>query len=171
MEEKLKAIEIALQNESNERDFYRKQSERTADPLGKQMFATLAREEEEHYRYLKELHRELAGQGRWPETISAVIGDTNVKKVLNEMVDKVHYDTSATADDTEAVRIAVDFETKGYQFYTSLSQKAEHPDEKALFERLASLELEHLSSLKETLEYFENPADWFAQQEKPHFEA
>ncbi|MCP4751196.1 MAG: hypothetical protein GY866_09900 [Proteobacteria bacterium] len=46
---KIKAIEIALRNEIGERDFYRRQSEKTENPLGKKMFATIAAEEDEHH--------------------------------------------------------------------------------------------------------------------------
>jgi len=171
MKDKIKAIEIALKNESTERDFYLKQAERSADPLGKKMFSTIAREEEEHYRYLQELHVQLQRQGKWPEKISAVIKDTDVNRVLDELVGKVQYQSAATADDREAVRIAIDFEKKAHEFYTNLKKKSDHPDEKDLFDRLASLEYEHIASLEQTLLFFDNPAEWFAQHEKPHFEA
>ncbi|MBU2643370.1 ferritin family protein [bacterium] len=165
--EKIKAIEIALNNELRERDFYLKQSEKSADPLGKKMFATIAQEEEEHYEYLKELHQKLQKAGKWPDDISAVIKETNVKQVLDELVDKVHYKSTATADDKEALRIAINFEKSAYQFYTELIKQSDQPNEKALFEQLAALEMEHMTSLEETLLYFEDPADWFAQHEKP----
>jgi len=169
--EKVKAIEIAFENELKERDFYLKQSEKTNDSLGKKMFATLAQEEEEHYEYLKTLHEEMKKIGKWPEYISAEIKGTNVKKVLEEFVDKVEYSSASTADDKEAIKIAIEFEKKAHAFYTDLISKAEHPDEKTVFEQLAALEFEHATSLEETLNYFENPADWFAENEKPHFEA
>ena len=45
--ERIKALEIALNNESNERDFYLRHAERSTDPMGKKMFETLAKDEEE----------------------------------------------------------------------------------------------------------------------------
>ncbi len=167
MDSKIKSIEVALKNEMRERDFYLKQSEKSADPLGKKMFATLAEEEEEHYRYLVELHKELQSAGKWPEEVSVVINKTNVGKVLDELVDRVSPSNVATADDKEAVRLAIDFEKEAYQFYKGLVKQAGHPDEKTLFELLAALEMEHVVSLEETLLYFEDPAQWFAKYEKP----
>lgn len=167
MEPKIKSIEIALKNEMRERDFYLKQSEKSADPLGKKMFATLAEEEEEHARYLKELHQELQKAGKWPEEVSVVINKTNVGKVLDELVDKVNPSNVATADDKEAIRMAIDFEKEAYAFYSGIVKQSTHPEEKMLFELLASLEMEHVVSLEETLLYFENPDQWFAQYEKP----
>lgn len=167
MESKIKAIEIALKNEQRERDFYLKQSEISGDPLGRKMFATMAEEEEEHARYLQELHDKLQSKGEWPEDISAVINKTNVGKVLDELTDKVNPSNTATADDKEAIRIAIGFENEAYKFYKNLIKQAGNASEKQLFEILADLELEHMNSLKETLLYFESPADWFAIQEKP----
>ncbi len=167
MESKIKAIEIALKNEMRERDFYLKQSEKSGDPLGKKMFATMAEEEEEHARYLKELHDKLQEKGKWPGDISVVINETNVGKVLDELTDKVNPSNTATADDKEAIKIAIEFENEAYIFYKDLIKQADSPDEKEIFTILADLELEHMNSLKETLLYFESPADWFAQYEKP----
>jgi len=167
MESKIKSIEIALKNELWERDFYLKQSEKSADPLGKKMFATIAKEEENHYQYLENLHQKLQQAGKWPEEISGVIKDTNVKKVLDDLADSGNYSNAATADDIEAIKIAIAFERKAHQFYLDLSKQSEGPNEKTIFEKLAALEREHQMSLEETLLFFENPADWLAQYEKP----
>lgn len=167
MESKVKAIEIALKNEMRERDFYRQQSERSGDPLGRKMFATMAEEEEEHARYLEELHQKLQASGKWPEEISVVINETNVPKVLDELTDKINPSNTATADDKEAIKIAIEFENEAYKFYADLIKQADSSNEKQLFKILADLELEHMNSLKETLLYFEDPAEWFAMQEKP----
>jgi len=167
MDSKIKSIEIALKNEMRERDFYLKQSEKSADPLGKKMFATLAEEEEEHYIYLKELHQELQKAGKWPEEVSVVINKTNVGKVLDELVDKANPSNVATADDKEAIKMAINFEKEAYKFYSGLVKQSSNPDEKTLFELLAGLEMEHVISLEETLSYFENPEQYFAQYEKP----
>ena len=70
----------------------------------------------------------------------------------------------------EAIEIAIDFEKKAQQFYAKLAREASHPNEITLFEQLAALELEHQLSLQHTLLYYENPADYFQEIEKPNFE-
>jgi rubrerythrin len=169
MENTIKSIEIALENELKERDFYLKHRRRTQTLVGRMMFASIARDEDEHYIRLKSIHAELSKQGKWPEAISAVKG-TKVKTVLNDVLKGVEKSASPDADDREAVNIAIDFETKGYNFYSKLRDSAETEAEKSFFECLATIENEHLSSLKETRLYFEDPATWLEQHEKPHFE-
>lgn len=54
--DRLNALEIALENETKEREFYLANAERTANPLGKAMFESIAAEELDHYERLKKLH-------------------------------------------------------------------------------------------------------------------
>jgi len=167
MQDRIKSIQIALENELQERDFYLQQSKRTKNPVGRRMFSRIAEDEAEHYNRLVELHAKFSQQGKWPETIMAVVKGTNVMKSLIEAARHADKTSSPDNDDRQALQIAIDFETKGYNFYSALSQNAATPSEKDFFTCLASIEREHLNSLKETLLFFEDPATWFAQHEKP----
>ena len=170
MAETVKSIEIALENELKERDFYQNCSDKTDNPIGKKMFAILAQEENEHYDRLKEIHERLSKQGKWPETVSAVVKDTNIREALDAIPAKADQAASATTSDLEAVKIGIEFETKGHQFYSGLAEAAETQSEKDFFKRLAAIEYEHLTSLKESLSFFENPASWYEEREKPHLD-
>ena len=81
-------------------------------------------------------------------------------------------DTSAQADtdDMEAVQIAIDFETRGEQFYRDLRDSVDNPVEKEFYGVLASMEREHRLSLEDTLEYFKDPEGWFRMKEKRHLD-
>lgn len=167
---KIKAIELALENELQERNFYINQSKRTNHPVGKQMFTRIAEDEDEHYIRLNKIYLELSRQGKWPETVSTTIQNTNIMEVLLNIAKSVDFTASPDDDDRQALRIAIDFETQGYTDYMNLSDSAENQAEKDFFSRLAAIENEHLLSLKETLLYFEDPAAWFSQQEKSGLE-
>jgi len=147
MEEIIKSIEIALENELQEREFYLKHRKRTQTLVGRMMFAKIAREEDEHYHRLKSLHEELSQKGKWPENISAVKG-SNIKKALEDALDNADNDTSPDTDDREAVNIAIAFESEAYNFYSKLRDSAETESEKEFFNRLAQIEHEHLTSLQ-----------------------
>jgi rubrerythrin len=166
----LKAIEVALENEIQERNFYLKHGRMTKNPVGKEMFQRIAEDENEHYERLQKIHRELSSNGTWPETVSASIQGTNVMGILHTMKKTFSAIPPSDRDDIEAVRIAIDFEIKGYTFYSSLAYNAATDGEKNFFRMLASMEREHSQSLKETLQYFEDPAIWFAEREKPAIE-
>jgi rubrerythrin len=165
-QDRIKALEVAMNNEAREREFYLRHSERTRHPLGKEMFRTLAEEEQEHMERIRLLHRRLEQQGRWPEDVPVELKGTRVKNVLDSVVESIRKIPDAERDDLEAVRVAMEFEAKGEAFYSELARKADDPREKEFFALLSSLEHEHLVSLKDTQEFFRNPEGWYTAKER-----
>jgi rubrerythrin len=163
---RIEALEVAMNNEAKEAEFYRKHSERTSNSLGKKMFLSLAQDEREHMERIEVLHRRLQEQGRWPQDLPLTVKGTQVKEILSTVVASVDRLSKADRDDMEAVRIAIEFEAKGEAFYSELAEKTENPMEKEFFRFLSSMEHDHLVSLKDTLEYFENPEGWFTAKER-----
>ncbi len=166
MEERLNALNIALKNESSERDFYLKNAERTRNPLGKAMFEQIADEELEHYERLKELHDRWAREGKWPETLPLKVKNTSVKNVLAKVVKTVSQMPQGDGDDLKALQTAIEFEAKGTAFYARLRDEVSNPQEKAFFDLLASIEREHYNSLKDTEQFLTNPAAWYQEKER-----
>ncbi len=164
--DRIKALELALNNESKEKDFYLSHAERTNDALGKEMFKTLAKDEEEHYNRILALHKKLEDEGKWPETLPLDVKGTVVIDVLNTVIEKVKTDTKADNDDLEAVKIAIEFETKGEAFYKGLKETVDNEQEKQFYGFLESIEREHRLSLEDTLAYFEDPVSWYQNMEK-----
>lgn len=169
-EERIEALEVALNNEKNEGEFYLRHFERTKDPLGKKMFKALAEDEAEHYQRILELHKKLKGEGKWPETLPLKVKDTVVKDILNAVIEGVDTTAQADTDDLEAVKIAIDFEAKGEAFYKKLRETTEDAQEKSFYGMLETMEREHRLSLEETYEYFKDPVTWFQKAEKPHLD-
>ena len=168
--ERLNALEVALNNEMREREFYLKNAERTENALGKKMFQQIGDDELEHYERLKQLHAKWSKQEKWPETVPLRVKDTIVKDILLEFVQKVDETAKGDANDLEAVRTAIDFEVKGAKFYARLRDSVSHPKEKEFFDLLSRMENEHYLSLKDTEEYFIDPASWYRKAEHHTFD-
>jgi len=162
--ERLSALEVALNNEMREREFYLKNANRTKNPLGKKMFQQIGDDELEHYERLKQLHLKWIKQEKWPETVPIKVKDTIVKDILIEFLKKVD-ETKGDSNDLEAVRTALDFEAKGAKFYADLRDSVTNPKEKEFFDLLSKMENEHYLSLKDTEEYFIDPVSWFQKAE------
>jgi len=166
--ERLNALEVALNNEMREREFYLKNAMRTKNSLGKAMFQQIGDEELEHYERLKQLHQKWEKQEKWPETVPLKVKETIVKDVLVEFLKKVDEPSKGPkgdADDLEAVRTALDFEAKGAKYYADLRDQVSDPKEKQFFDLLSKIENEHYLSLKDTEEYLIDPASWYRKAE------
>lgn len=166
MRERMDALQLALNNELKEREFYLKNAERTSNPVGKEMFAKIAEEEMEHYERLKQLAENWEKQGKWPETVPLTVKDTAVKNLLKEASQKAPRTLKGDADDLKALRVAIDFEAKGAEHYAKIRDMVTDPKEKAFFNLLANIEHEHYVSLKDTEEYMTDPVAWFRKMEK-----
>jgi rubrerythrin len=169
-QERIEALEVALNNEEREKEFYLKNAERTGNSLGKSMFRTIASDEDEHYQRILELKERLQKDGQWPDTLPLKIKETEIKSVLKKFVDSVDTSQKADASDIEAVKIAIDFETAGEAFYNRLRDSTANPQEKAFFEMLAKMENEHRLSLQDTYEYFIDPEGWYRLKEGHHLD-
>jgi rubrerythrin len=163
--DRLNALEVALNNESREREFYLKNAKRTKNALGRRMFQQIGDDELEHYERLKQLHQKWAKQEKWPETVPLKVRDTVVKDILLEFLKEVDKKAKGDSDDLEAVRTALDFEAKGAKFYAELRDSVSNPKEKQFFDLLSKMENEHYVSLKDTEEYFIDPASWYVKVE------
>ncbi|HNQ45414.1 MAG TPA: ferritin family protein [Syntrophorhabdus sp.] len=163
--ERLNALEVALNNEMKEREFYLKNAERTKNALGKAMFKQIADDELEHYERLKQLKIEWEKKGIWPETLPLIVKETDIKEILTKFLQKVDQTAASDDDDLQAIRTAIDFEQKGAEFYRRLRDAVTDKKEKDFFDLLATIEYEHYLSLKDVEEYFLSPADWYRAHE------
>jgi len=163
--ERLNALEVALNNEKREREFYIKNAKRTKNALGKKMFQQIGDDELEHYQRLKELNQKWTKKEKWPETVPLKVNQTVVKDILLDFLKKADEKSQSDTDDLEAVRTAIDFEAKGAKFYADLRNAVTNPREKEFFGLLATIENEHYLSLKDTEEYLIDPISWYRKME------
>jgi rubrerythrin len=160
-EERVNALEVALDNEMREREFYLKLAERTKNPQGQAMFQQIADEELEHHAMLKKLHETWMKQEKWPDTLPLEVKQTRVKDVLKDLVQKADKLPERDEDDLKAIKTAIDFEAKGAEYYAKLRDAVSDPKEKAFFDLLARTERSHYLSLKDTEEFLTDPAAWY----------
>ena len=163
--DRLNALETALNNEMKEREFYLKQSERTSNPVGKAMFLQIADEELEHHERLQQLHEKWEKEEKWPESVPLAVADSELKTTMQKVIDETQNQEPGDADDLEAVRTAIAFEADGVKFYEKLRDGSQDEREKAFFALLVAIENEHLQSLIETEAFFLDPAQWYQQNE------
>lgn len=165
---RLNALDVALNNELRERAFYLNHCQRTSNPVGRAMFQQIADEELEHYERLKQLHDLWRQQKKWPETVPLEVRHTSVKDVLRDQLKQAENLPQRDNDDLQAIQTAIDFEARGAAFYAELRDSVTDPREKQFFGLLADIEREHYLSLKDTEEFLIDPASWYRIKERLH---
>lgn len=167
MNKRMNALKFALENEQKEREFYLANARRTKNMAGKNMFKQIADEEKEHYEVLKKLNEKWQQQKKWPATVPLKVRKSLAGSILKAMAGKKAARIAGNEDDLKAIRTAIDFEARGVALYTKLEKESTDPKEKAFFNLIASVERDHLLSLRDTEEFLTDPATWYQNAEKP----
>jgi len=167
MNKRMNALKFALENEQKEREFYLANARRTKNMAGKNMFKQIADEEKEHYEVLKKLNEKWQQQKKWPATVPLKVRKSLAGSILKAMAGTKTARIAGNEDDLKAIRTAIDFEARGVALYTKLEKESADPKEKAFFNLIASVERDHLLSLRDTEEFLTDPATWYQNAEKP----
>ena len=154
-----KAIEIALKMETDAMKFYREAVSRTSHPLGRKLFEGFVVDETRHLKMLQNIMDDMDIE------VKVVHPKQDIKTIFSELKDEMMERISATTNEVEAVKIALDFEKKGHAFYEKAAQEAAGGKEKTLFEVLAVEEKRHYEVLENTYNFFEDTGNWFMWEE------
>ncbi len=159
-----KTITTAIEMEKNGVDFYHKAGEKTCYPLAKKMFLSFAEDEKRHLTALKKILTDLNFSdftrffGEKPrQKIENIF-----KKARNEIKERI----TANPDELEALRIAMDMELEGVQFYQTALEESKDNHQKAFLGRMVEEEKEHHQLLQNTHTYLKDSGDWFLWEEK-----
>jgi len=158
------SLEIAIKMETDAVDFYEACAARVGHPVGRKMFLSVAADEKRHISYVSQL---IEGMDFKPQDITPM---QNIKTVFEQNREAMEQKLSATRDELEAFKIALQMEKDGFDFYEKAALLAGSDKEKALFIRLAQEEREHYRIFDNTLNYLKDTGLWFMWEERAIYE-
>jgi rubrerythrin len=133
----------ALSFEYGEEYFYRHAAEMTQNPSGKAMFLRLAEEETGHMDDMRTLFSAIIGKDEWQRLAEEEAANAHPSKVIAEMKAAVaHRGNVAVADDTQALRMAMELERRAIHL---LKDMADHTQDPAIIELIGKMILEECS--------------------------
>lgn len=158
------AVRVALQTEQDGLKLYEEVAQKTSSPFGKRMFLSLAEDERSHIAMLNDLLR--GAKPIAPDAAGAVFKG-KITTIFKEATDNLHKRLESDPDDVEAVKIAMQFEEKGYKFYDEAAKESKDEAEGELFRRLAVWENDHWTILEDTYTYLTDPELWHTRDNPP----
>ena len=152
--------------------FYTECVERTEDANGKKVFQTLISDEGRHLDILRGQYAAISGDKGPVSMDQALAMATSVEPTdIFPEADDAECLVPADMTDAQALRMAMDFERRGYDMYAKAAEDAVSDEEKSMWEFLAEAENRHYVFLEETLSYLVNDGTWyFDDLEHPFFE-
>jgi len=152
-------LDYAIQLERDGQAFYAKAAAETKSPLGRKMYESLAADERRHEAILRDVAKKMAVslEGDLPKqrlvTLFATLGP-DLKAQLG-----------ADPSDSAVIGKAIEMEKASVDLYQKQGA-ASDAAQRALYERLAQEEAQHVDILRNTLTYLDRTASWFLWDEQ-----
>ena len=144
VEEISKTVSIAKETEADARDFYKKVSQKAADPEMKKAMELLSREESGHYKALSEVEYALREKGKFAIVDELLIRTEKPKIYPDKNVEIKRFQDKS---DIAALLWAMRSERKAELFYSKQAEKTDVEEVKKFFEELADFEKGHFEYL------------------------
>jgi rubrerythrin len=150
-----KALEEAIRFEVDGREFFLQAAEKAETYLTKSIFKILAEEELGHIRKVKEVHGRCLSFEK-DVFLPPVSTTSQLENIFQQAKRETDPRVLMKTGELEAVRLALQLEIKGHEFYKRLAQEATGEFEKAFYRQLAQEESVHFSVLRQMEEALMN---------------
>ena len=159
-----KIIELArtaLSFEYGEEHFYRHAAEMTQNYRGKAMFMRLAEEESGHMEDMHTVFSAIIGKDEWQRLAAEEAANAHPSKVIAEMEAAIaHRGMIAVADDTQALRMAMELERRIIHLLKDMSTHTQDPDITKLIGKMILEESSQYDALQAHLDSLLNVGLW-----------
>ncbi len=154
------AIEKARKLEIDGAEYYSRVADECSVEMGKYMFRSFADDEKRHLRIIEDV-----AKGMGVDIDSMPMPRDEIRTIFSHADEHVSQQVIATADEKEAVRVAMNMETESFKLYDEAAKAADDEQVEKLFSRLAREENQHYEMLENTLDYLDSNEKWFLQNE------
>ena len=171
MNDILADTKLAIELEKKGFDFYTKTAAKTSNPLAASTLNGLAQRELDHLEKIKEFFKNLTGEKKlgsdWLKSVDVPPRKEELlKMILNKLKGSLEKKFETEKDIIEAYKIAEGLERDTYTLYDKISKESSDETAKKFYAALAMEEREHYAILEDTLQYLNNPGDWFKKEER-----
>ncbi len=157
----MNTLEIAAKMEKEAVAFYQQCAERTTNPIGKKMFLSIVEDEQYHFECAISMN-----ESARKFTPSATTPLEDMKKIFDEHKQEMLAEVPSTADELDALKIAMKMEEEAIAFYKKAATLAANDEEKHFFDCVIKDEEEHFHIFQNTYSFLEDSGNWFMWEEK-----
>lgn len=153
------AIQTAIQMEKDGYNFYKKAAAQTTSSMGKEIFESLAHDEELHLEVFQKLFDEQVGKSEWDDLVNSS------KKYANLSVFPKDLQSSAeghpSTNELDALRMAMDSEKEAIDYYSKIFSCAADEQAKQIINEIISQEKSHYFLLEQEFNHLSSTGYWY----------
>ena len=163
----LEALKAAIQMEIDGKEYYHRLSQSSGNQRGRELFQSLAAEEDIHRQRFEQIYDAIRSKKVWPKIDFVSDRGEGLRTIFAKATEEMGSAIKAPATELDAIQKAMEMENKSYDLYRSRSQNATRYAERDFYKALAAEERGHHSVLLDYYEYLKDPAGWFVRKEHP----
>lgn len=146
MEDKtvMEALKLAAHKEQDARKFYLESASRVMDACGREMFLSLADEEQHHLTMVQRTYESLVGGGGWIAFAeAAAVAEFEPLKARENLKRQV----AESSTEADALLLAIQLENDSYDLYVQQAERVSDPAGRQMYRYLAQAERRHFDIL------------------------
>ena len=150
-EEILQGLKTAIEAELTGHEFYKNAAKTTSDPVGKETFSRMAKEEMGHFNYLRHQYKSIMEKGEYDLTKKLLKEDhTDAESPI--FSDEIKRRVKDSHFEVSALTIGMKLELDAMRFYRACAEKADSQDVKEFYNELADWEKDHYHAFEQQLD-------------------
>ncbi len=166
-ESSLQMLDKALELERKGKEFYEKAATECRNELGREVFQTLRQDEDVHIARILDIYKKLAGGGPWDEQWRKKdFSHGDLRAFFSDLAKKHRVETTADAEDIQALEVGIDFELRSVAFYEKRLEVAQDALEREFVGKMVVEEKSHHKILEDAVLYLTDPSSWFREHER-----
>ena len=153
------AIKTAIQMEKDGYAFYKKASVQTSSDMGKEIFESLANDEQLHLEVFQKLFEDEIEKSEWENLVnsSKKYVDIDIFPKDLKQIEGVNPDTN----ELDAIKIAMDSEKDAIEYYGGIKEKTKEEDIRQIINEIIEQEKNHYSILQEEFDHLSKTGYWY----------
>ena len=153
------AIKTAIQMEKDGYAFYKKASSQTSSEMGKEIFESLANDEQLHLEVFQKLFEDRIEKSEWDDLVNSSKKYTEIDIFPKDL--KQIEGANPDANELDAIHIAMDSEKNAIDYYGKIKEKINDEEIKKIIDEIIEQEKNHYSILQEEFDHLSKTGYWF----------
>ncbi len=153
------AIKTAIQMEKDGYSFYKKASAQTSSEMGRDIFESLAKDEQLHLEVFQKLFEDKIEKSEWNNLVnsSKKYAEIDIFPQDLKQLEGANPDTN----ELDALEIAMDSEKNAIDYYGDIKEKSKEEIIRQIFNEIFEQEKNHYSILQEEFDHLSKTGYWY----------
>jgi rubrerythrin len=153
------AVKTAIQMEKDGYSFYIKAAAQTSSKMGREIFESLAKDEQLHLEVFQKMFQNKIEKSEWNNLVnsSKKYADIDIFPKDLKQIEGANPDTN----ELDALEFAMNSEIKAIDYYTEIKEKTKDENIRQIISEIIQQEKNHYSILQEEFDYLGKTGYWY----------